>query len=108
MSKPFWHDLPEIDEPVTDYLGDLAAKNDALAVRRRILNGDALVATYREAGYPYGNRGAGLLQWIREHQHDGPFLDDPDDVVETDPTAADAWLDSFRADEARDYNPTEA
>lgn len=34
MSIPDWFsEFPELDEPVTDYLGELAAKNDALFAR---------------------------------------------------------------------------
>lgn len=31
--QPFWADLPEIDEPDTDYLGELAAKHDRIVAQ---------------------------------------------------------------------------
>lgn len=33
MNEPWWTDLPELDEPVTDYLANLTARTDALLAR---------------------------------------------------------------------------
>lgn len=123
MTIHLWSDdFPALDEPVVDVLGQMRARTDAAAkARESIARFDAARAAVWDADtdayatFIAGALGVELVEynaaqadaWLDGYPNNHADADACEELygLLADEGAADAWLESYRADEQREYDP---